>query len=77
MIARIVLSNGAILQRVANPCDVCNRKNEDVEPASHTVTFEGAVIHICEAHADDLTNLDADIRRKGGSLQEFMPDLRV
>lgn len=66
------LSNGAELIREETRCDICIKRRESPELASFKLRHEGSQLFLCEAHAQEVLDLDDDHKwKKGGTLSQM------
>lgn len=65
------LANGAELLRDEARCDICLRRGEAPGLASFKLRHEGSQIYICEAHAQEILDLNDDYKWKKGGLEKF------
>lgn len=66
------LSNGAELLRNSIACEVCFKREEEPEVSTFKLRHEGKEINLCDAHAQEVLDLDDDARWKKGGLEKFL-----
>lgn len=65
------LSNGAVVQRRSNDCEVCVNKGQAPDPSIFGVEYDGQVVEVCDAHMQQILDADADKQMKGGLFEEI------
>jgi hypothetical protein len=73
MVVKEILTNGAVLETIWRGCDICIRKEQEMQQSSFTLMFKGEKLYVCDAHAEQLLYMDADRRRvQEGEFKEFI-----
>lgn len=72
----VELSNGAELLRSTIACDVCVKREEEPEVSSFKLKFKGKILDLCDAHAQEVLDLEDDYKwKKGGTIEELFASL--
>jgi len=68
------LVNKAVIRRTSIACEVCTARGEMEEGSEFQLEFEGQKVQLCDAHAQEVLNLDEDELKKGENIFSEMFD---